>query len=53
MNCVFVVETECCMHNCSKVTDKEPIFPEYEAGCSESEEEEEDMESMSGKTVLN
>ena len=42
MNCVIVVETDCCTNNCSKAEDRDTSVDEYEAGSSESEEEEEE-----------
>ena len=52
MNCVLVVETDCCTHNCSKADEKDSSVEEYEVGSSDEEKEEEDMESVSGKTVF-
>ncbi len=49
MDCVIVVETGCCMNNCSKV--EEPSIPEYEVTNSDSEEEE-DVENASTKTLF-
>ena len=50
MNCVFVVETSCCTNNCSQADEKESSVDEYEAGSSESEEE--DIDSLSTKTII-
>ena len=48
MNCVLMVQTDCCTNNCSKAEETDSGVDEYEAGSSESEEE--DMESVSIKT---
>ena len=52
MNCVLMVQTDCCTNNCSKADEKDSSVDEYEAGSSESEKEEEDMESVSTKTRI-
>ena len=54
MNCVLVVNTSCCTNNCLKAEDKDSTVEEYEAGSSddEMEEEDEDMENVSTKTLL-
>ena len=52
MNCVLVVETSCCTNNCLKAEIKDSSIEEYEVGSSDEEKEEEDMESVSGKTVF-
>ena len=50
MNCVIVVETDCCTHNCSKAEeDKKNSLEEYEAGSSDDEDEEE-IDKLSTKT---
>ena len=50
MNCVIVVESDCCTNNCSKAEAKEPSVEEYEVGESESDEEEEEIDKLSVKT---
>ena len=50
MNCVLMVQTDCCTNNCSKAKDEDSSLDEYEAGDSESDEE--DLASGSIKTRL-
>ena len=52
MNCVIVVESDCCTNNCSKAEAKEPNVEEYDAGESESDEEEVKTDKASVKTWL-
>ena len=50
MNCVLMIQTDCCTNNCSKAEDEDSSMDEYEVGDTESEEE--DIDSGSIKTRL-
>ena len=50
MNCVIVVESDCCAHNCSKAEAKESSVEEYEVG--ESESDEGDVDTIITKTTV-
>ena len=50
MNCVLMVQTDCCTNNCSKAEYGDAPLDEYEVGDSESDEE--DLDSGSIKTRL-
>ena len=51
MNCLIVVETDCCAHNCSQAEEKKTPLDEYEAGSSD-EESEGNIDSLSAKTQM-
>ena len=52
MNCVIVVETDCCKNNCAQAEEKNTsLDEEYEAGSSD-EESEENIDSLSTKTQM-
>ena len=52
MNCVLMVQTDCCTNNCLKADEKDSSVDEYEAGSSESEEEEEETDKASVQTCV-
>ena len=51
MNCVLMVQTDCCTNNCSKAEEKNTSVDEYEAGSSD-EESEEEIDTLSTKTIM-
>ena len=51
MNCVLMVQTDCCTNNCSKAEEKITSVDEYEAGSSD-EESEEEIDTLSTKTMM-
>ena len=51
MNCLIVVETDCCTHNCSQAAEQDTTLDEYEVGSSD-EESEENVDRLSMKTQM-
>ena len=51
MNCVLMVQTDCCTNNCSKAEEKNTSVDEYEAESSD-EESEEEIDTLSTKTMM-
>ena len=52
MNCVLMVQTDCCTNNCLKAEDGDTSMEEYEVGDTESEEEEEEIDKASVQTCV-